>query len=214
MRKLLLAGAALVLGACSHTPAPVLPASDIPAAFQQAPAGNAPIWPAADWWKGYGDPRLDSLIATAEAQNLDLAQAAARLRQGDARAREAGAALLPTVNFNGPVNTFYGQTSGASAHETDYSAALGASYELDFWGKNRDLLNAAESPRAASAADRATVALTVTGSVADTYFQLLSLRQRIAVTEANIRASQSTLDVVQRRVSAGYAAPADLIQER
>lgn len=214
MRKLLLAGVALAVGACSHTPAPVLPASDIPAAFREAPPGNTPIWPAADWWKGYGDPQLDNLIATAQAQNLDLAQAAARLRQADARARQAGAALLPTVNFNGTVNSFYGQTSGVSAHETDYSAAFGASYELDFWGKNRDLLNAAESARAASAADRATVALTVTGSVADTYFQLLSLRQRIAVTQANIRASQSTLDVVQRRVTAGYAAPADLIQER
>jgi len=214
MRKLLLAGTTLILAACSHTPAPVLSASDIPAAFQEMPSGSAPLWPAADWWKGYGDPQLDSLIATAQAQNLDLAQAGARLRQADARARQAGAALLPTVNFNGTVNTFYGQTSGVSAHETDYSAALGASYELDFWGKNRDLLNAAESGRAASAADRATVALTVTASVADTYFQLLSLRQRIAVTQANIRASQSTLDVVQRRVNAGYAAPADLIQER
>ena len=48
-----------------------------------------------------------------------------------------------------------------------------------------------KAPRAASAADRATVALTVTGSVANTYFQLLSLRERIAVTEANIRASAS-----------------------
>lgn len=214
MRKLLLAGMALVLGGCEHTPAPTLPASDIPAAFQQAPPGNAPIWPATDWWKAYGDPQLDGLIATASAQNLDLAQAAARLRQADARARQAGAALLPTVNFNGAVNNFYGQTSGVSAHETDYSAAFGASYELDFWGKNRDLLNAAESARAASAADRATVALTVTGSVADSYFQLLSLRQRIQVTQDNIRASQSTLNVVQRRVNAGYAAPADLIAER
>lgn len=214
MRKLLLSAMVLTLGACSHTPAPTLPASDVPAAFQQAPPGNAPIWPAADWWKGYGDPQLDGLIATAQGNNLDLAQAAARLRQADARARQAGAALLPSVTFNGAVTNFYGQTSGTSAHETDYSAAFGASYELDFWGKNRDLLNAAESARAASAADRATVALTVTGSVADSYFQLLSLRERIAVTEANIRASQSTLNVVQRRVNAGYAAPADLTQER
>jgi NodT family efflux transporter outer membrane factor (OMF) lipoprotein len=203
----------LVLAACSHTPAPTLPASDIPAAFEQA-GGNAPLWPSADWWKGYGDPQLDQLMATAQANNLDLAQAAARVRQADARARQAGAALLPTVNFNGNVSNFYGQTSGVSAHETDYSAGFGASYELDFWGKNHDLLNAAESARAASAADRATVALTVTGSVADSYFQLLSLRQRIQVTKANIAASQSTLNVVQRRVGAGYAAPADLTQER
>jgi NodT family efflux transporter outer membrane factor (OMF) lipoprotein len=214
MRKLLLAGTALALAACSHTQAPTLPAGDIPPAFEQASPGTAPLWPAADWWKAYGDTQLDGLIAAAQTNNLDLAQAVARLRQADARARQAGAALLPTVNFNGAVNNFYGQTSGVSAHETDYSAALGASYELDFWGKNHDLLNAAESARAASAADRATVALTVTGSVANSYFQLLSLRQRIQVAEANIRASQSTLDVVQRRVTAGYAAPADLIQER
>ena len=214
MRKLLLMTTLLALGGCSHTPAPTLPASDVPAAFDRAAPGNAPIWPAADWWKGYGDPQLDSLMATAQANNLDLAQAAARLRQADARARQAGAALLPTVDFNGAATNFYGRANGITERETDYSAVIGASYELDFWGKNRDLLNAAQSERAASAADRATVALTVTGSVADTYFRLLSLRQRIAVTEANIRASQSTLNVVQRRVSAGYAAAADLIQER
>lgn len=214
MRKAVLTGMALLLGACAHTPAPSLSPSDIPPAFQQVPPGNAPIWPTADWWKSYGDTQLDGLIAAAQANNLDLAQAAARLRQADARARQAGAALLPTVDLNGAVNNFYGQTKGITARETDYSVALGASYELDFWGKNRDLLNAAESARAASAADRATVALTVTGSVINSYFQLLSLRQRIAVTEANIRASQSTLNVVQRRVNAGYAAPSDLVQER
>jgi NodT family efflux transporter outer membrane factor (OMF) lipoprotein len=214
MKKLFLTGMALALGACSHTPAPTLPAGDIPPAFEQAPPGNAPIWPAADWWKGFGDPQLDSLMAVAQANNLDLAQAAARLRQADARARQAGAALLPTLSVNGTVNNLYGQTRGVSASETDYSTGLGASYELDFWGKNRDLLNAAESTRAASAADRATVALTVTGGVANSYFQLLSLRQRIAVTQDNIRASQSILNVVQRRVTAGYAAPPDLIQER
>lgn len=204
---------ALMLAACTRTPAPLLPGADIPMAFEQ-PGGTGPIWPARDWWKGYGDAQLDTLIATAEAGNLDLAQAAARLRQADARARQAGAALLPTVSLNGAVNSFYGQTSGVSARETDYSAGLGASYELDFWGKNRDLADAAQSAAAASAADRATVALSVTASVANSYFQILSLRQRIAVTEANIEASQSTLAVVQRRVAAGYAANADLLQER
>ena len=64
--------------------------------------------------------------------------------------------------------------------------AFGASYELDFWGKNRDLVDSAEGARAASAADRATVALTVTAGVANTYFQLLSLRERIAVAQDNI----------------------------
>jgi outer membrane protein, multidrug efflux system len=214
IRQALLLSAAIVLAGCAATPPPTLPPGDVPAAFEQPVPRNAPIWPAADWWTGFGDPQLTALIQKAQTANLDLAQAEARLRQADARARQAGAALLPTLGLNANVDSLYGQTGGTSQHETDYSAGLAASYELDFWGKNRDLANAAEAARAASAADRQTVALTVTGSVANSYFQLLALRERIAVAQANLASSQSILNVVQRRVTAGYAAAADLLQER
>ena len=214
IRKALMLTAALGLGACSMTPLPTLPPGDVPANFDQSGPSNAPIWPAGDWWKGYGDPQLAGLVEKAQAGNLDIAQAEARLHQADARARQAGAALLPTVGLNGNINSLYGQSNGASARETDYSLGLGASYELDFWGRNRALADSAQASRTASAADRATVALTVTGSVANTYFQLLALRERIAVAEANLKSSQSILNVVQRRVSAGYSAAADLLQER
>ena len=205
---------ALLLTGCARTPPPALPAADIPAAFEQPSPQNAPVWPALDWWTNFRDPQLRVLIQTAQDNNLDIAQAAARLRQADARARQAGAALLPTLGLNGSVNSLYGQTGGTSAHETDYSLGLGASYELDFWGKNRDAADSAKAARAASAADRQTVGLTVAGSVADSYFQLLSLRQRIGVAQANLNSSQDRLNVVQRRVAAGYAASADLLQER
>ena len=124
--------------------------------------GNAPIWPSPDWWQGFGDPQLASSDSQAQADNLDIAQAAARLRQADARARQAGAALLPSLGLNAGINSLYGQSGGVSQHETDYSAALGASYELDFWGKNRDAAEFRRTARATPAlADRATVALTV-----------------------------------------------------
>jgi NodT family efflux transporter outer membrane factor (OMF) lipoprotein len=214
MNRRLLLTTAIALAGCAHTPPPTLPPGDIPAAFEQPQAKNAPIWPSAGWWAEYGDPQLTTLIEKAQAANLDLAQAEARLRQADAKARQAGAALLPTLGLNADVSNLYGRSGGASARETDYSAGLGASYELDFWGKNRDLADAADAARAASAADRRTVALTVTGSVANSYFQLLALRDRIAVAQANLQSSQSILNVVQRRVTAGYAAAADLLQER
>ena len=214
IRRLLRVTIAVLLAGCARTPPPGLPPGDIPAAFEQTSAKNAPIWPSANWWTEYGDPQLAVLIEKAQAANLDLAQAEARLRQADAKARQAGAALLPTLGLNANVNSLYGQTGGVSAHETDYSAGLAASYELDFWGRNRDLADAAEAARAASAADRRTVALTVTGSVANAYFQLLALRDRIAVAQANLQSSQSILNVVQRRVTAGYAPAADLLQER
>jgi NodT family efflux transporter outer membrane factor (OMF) lipoprotein len=215
MIRLLLAFAmTAALAGCADTPTPRLAPGDVPAAFAGSPTGAAPIWPKAGWWRGFGDPQLSRLIAAAQADNLDIAQAEARLRQADARARQAGAALLPSIGLNAGIDTLYGTAKGTSQHETDWSAALGASYELDFWGKNRAALESANAGRTASAADRATIALSVTAAVADTYFQLLSLRQRIALAKANLKTSQEILALVQRRVSAGYAAASDLTQQR
>lgn len=215
MRKILFSTvAAISLAGCADVPPPQLPAGDIPPAFEQAGGRNAPLWPARDWWNGFGNAQLSALMTAAEANNLDIAQAAARLRQADARAKQAGAPLLPSLGLNAGANTLYGQAKGASLHETDWSAALGASYELDFWGKNRDALQSATAARTASAADRAVVGLTVSAGVANTYFQLLSLRERIDIARANLAASEETLRVVQRRADAGYAATSDLAQER
>jgi NodT family efflux transporter outer membrane factor (OMF) lipoprotein len=211
---LLCSAGAVLLAACANTPLPTLSPRDVPATFEQISAASPPIWPSPDWWRGFGDPQLSVLEASAEAGNFDIVQAAARLRQADARTRQAGAALVPAIGLNANTNSYYGQTGSTSQQETDWSAALAASYELDFWGKNRDAVDAATALRAASAADRATVALTVAASVADTYFQLLSLRERIAVAKANLNSGQQILDVLQRRVTAGYGAPSDLAQER
>ena len=206
--------ATLLLAGCTNSPMPTLSKSDVPQGFSQASRVNAPIWPALDWWQGFDDPELTKLIADAQANNLDIAQAAARMRQADARVRQAHAALLPTVNFNPNVQALFGQGGGTSVNETDWAATFGASYELDFWGKNRDTADAARAQQEASGADRATVALTVTAAVANSYFQLLSLRERIAVAQANLKTSQDILNLVQRRVNAGYAANSDLTQER
>jgi multidrug efflux system outer membrane protein len=216
IRALLLSSvvAIAVAGCVNNGPPPGLSPHDVPASFEQRPPAASPVWPAHDWWTNYGDPQLSTLMTEAETNNLDIAQAAARLRQADARAHQAGAALLPQVGAGGSVNTLYGEANGSSQHETDFNAGLDVSYELDFWGKNRDALQSAEAARAASRSDRETVALTVTSGVATTYFQLLSLRERIAVAEANLKSSQDILNLVQRRVTAGFSAPADLTQQR
>jgi multidrug efflux system outer membrane protein len=216
IRALLLSSAlAIAVAGCTDNgPVPTLSPGDVPASFEQKAPVNTPVWPAQDWWTNYGDPQLSALMTQAEANNLDIAQAAARLRQADARARQAGAALLPQVGAGGSVNTLYGDANGTAQHETDFNAGLDVSYELDFWGKNRDALESAQAARAASRADRQTVALTITSGVATTYFQLLSLRERIAVARANLKSSQDILNLVQRRVTAGYSAPADLTQQR
>ena len=90
---------------------------------------------------------------------------------------------------------------------------MAASYELDFWGKNKDAAESAAALARASRADRQTVAMTVTAATANAYFNLLSLRERLTSARANLKSSQDMLALVRRRVEAGYAASADEIQE-
>ena len=211
-RAPLLACVLLAAGCAQPTPPPALPQGDIPAAFEQAAAAAA--WPTPGWWQGFGSSELTALEAAAQDGNLDIVQAAARLRQADARARQAGAALLPTVALNGNLQNNTGAGVSGSGNETDFFAGVGASYELDFWGKNRAAADSAQALRTASAADRDTVALSVSAAIANGYFQLLSLRERLAVAEDNLKSAQAILAVVQRRVTAGYAPNSDLTQAR
>jgi NodT family efflux transporter outer membrane factor (OMF) lipoprotein len=213
IRKALLLSSALLLTGCAEsTPPPSLARGDVPSAFEQA--SPAAAWPAPDWWQGFGSGELTALESAAQTGNLDIAQAVARLRQADARARQAGAALMPTVALNGNAQNLTGASGSSSGNETDFFAGVGASYELDFWGKNKSAADSAEALRAASAADRATVALTVSSAVANGYFQLLSLRERLAVAADNLKSAQAILSVVDRRVRAGYAPNSDLTQAR
>jgi multidrug efflux system outer membrane protein len=214
-RKTLLLPIAVLLGGCSQLtmpPAPGLAAGDIPAAFEQSAAPA--VWPAPDWWQGFGSSELVTLETAAQSANLDVTQADARLRQADARARQAGAALLPTVALNGNLQHFTGTTGSTTGSEGDYFAGVGASYELDFWGKNRAGKLAADASLRASRADHATVALTVSSAIANGYFDLLSLRERSALARDNLNTAQTILAVVQRRVAAGYAPASDLAQAR
>ncbi|HXZ67942.1 MAG TPA: efflux transporter outer membrane subunit [Alphaproteobacteria bacterium] len=197
-----------MLGCAGHLP--TLKKPDVPGAWQQAAPSGAPIWPTKTWWAGFGSDELNALIATAEGNNFDLAAATARVRQASAVARQAGSVLLPSLAIEGSATHQYGRSSGASAHESDFSAGLAASYELDFWGKNLDTWKSARALRKASIADRQTVALTTTASVADTYFALLSIRERLDIARANLESSRDMVKLIERRVHAGMAAPADL----
>src|SRR5580692_3799370 len=82
------------LPGCAFRGAPPLPpATDLPPAWSVTQAGEGdPL--STDWFRGFGSPELDSLIATAQHDSLDLQAADARLRQADARARAAGASIL------------------------------------------------------------------------------------------------------------------------
>jgi multidrug efflux system outer membrane protein len=206
------AAALLAVTGCALQP-PKSATPEVPAAFQNGPSGAA-AWPARDWYHGFGSAELDGLIAAASSSNLDLAAARARLIQADARSRQAGATLLPAVDADGNGNYLAGHSAQGSAHELDWSALLATSYEVDFWGKNRATANAARYLGAAARADQDTLALTTSAAVADSYFELLSLRERRQIAQSNLDAARSLLDAVQARFTAGAADPVQLATQR
>ena len=189
------------------------PPREVPAAFQYGTAREG-SWPAQDWYRGFGSEELNGFVDLAVSNNGDLAAARERVLQADARARQAGAAILPSVDANANANYLSGHSQQGSGHELDWLAMLSASYEVDFWGKNRAGARAAAFEAAASRAERDTVALTMLGGVAEEYFQVLALRERIAIAQSNRDNAQKVLAVVQARFDGGVANPVDLAAQK
>src|SRR3979411_3418617 len=151
--------------------------------------------------------------------SLEIAAAVARFIQADAQARIAGAALLP--NLSGTGQETYSRTSGSSAsgltnggrEVVNYTASLSASYELDFWGKNRDAAQAAEETAVANRFDRDVVALTTLTTVANAYFQVLAAQDRIRTAESNIASATRILEAIRQRFKAGTGTDLDVAQQ-
>ena len=212
---------ALGLSGCILTTDISDPALQVPAAYKQAGRGGADAaTPAIDWWRGFKSRELTSLMEEAQTVNLDIAAATARIVQADAQARITGAALLPTLNFGSSASR--SKSSGSSANGltnsgreiTNYSSSLSASYEIDFWGKNRDAALAASESATAVRFDRDVVALTTMAAVANAYFQVLAAQDRIRTANRNIASAERILDAIKHRLSAGTGTDLDLAQQQ
>ncbi len=96
---------------------------------------------------------------------------------------------------------------------TNYSSSLSASYEIDFWGKNRDAALAAEETSTANRFDRDVVALMTLTSVANAYFQVLAAQDRIRTAERNIASAARILEAIRQRLKAGTGNELDVAQQ-
>jgi outer membrane protein, multidrug efflux system len=205
------------LAACSVGPTYKRPDIPLPAQWHETPtnAEDTPsVWPEAAWWHGFGSAQLDELIAQAEANNDDLAGAIARVQEADAQVRIAGAPLFPSLDLGADATREREQVTGVGPQVFNvFNPQLTASYELDFWGKNRATRDAARAAAVASRYDQETVALTVISSVATTYFQALELRDRIQVAQQNLENGQKILSGLQFEQKIGTATGLDVAQQ-
>lgn len=203
-----------VLAGCSlNTPIPQAEVS-IPASWSSETASST--WPADDWWQSYDSVPLEHLMQRARAGNLDLASAASRLLQADAQLRQSGAALLPQLGAGVSANrsdSLRSDGNGDTGRDI-YSATLNASYEVDFWGRNRALVNSARANLQASQFDSATLALSIDASVASTWFQLLENQRRLTLARDSLSIAEQVLELVEARYRYGAADSLEVSQQR
>jgi NodT family efflux transporter outer membrane factor (OMF) lipoprotein len=206
--------AGALVAACGVGPRYRRPDVPPPSAWVESDSAGAPDWPAGGWWHGFGSTDLDALIDEARRGNDDLGAAIARVHEADAQLRIAGAPLLPSVGVGATAVRERAPVSGVGVETyNQFSPVATASYELDFWGKNRAGRAAAKATAAASRYDRDTVELTVLAGVASAYFQVLELSDRIAIADANYASAGQVLRGLRRERDAGTATALDVAQQ-
>lgn len=204
-----------LLAGCIETPRPE-PALDVPLAYSNArqDRGAGPVQPG--WWRTFGSPELAGFVDASQTGNFDIAAAVARIGEADAQAKIAGSTLFPQLEGGASLSrarTGLGSEGGAGQGSNRFNPTFLASYEIDFWGKNRALLASADALAQATRFDRDTVALTAAAATASTYVRILTARERLRIARQNLDAAQRVLTIIRERLEVGTATALDLAQQ-
>lgn len=210
-----------LLAGCAVGPDYLRPDPALPAQFRaqaavdqrQAPAGAD----LSAWWLGFGDEQLTHFVAIALDQNLDLAQAAARITQARAGLGAAHAALLRSAAVSGqaarayqsvetPLGRVLNSSQGFDRHGSAYEANLGASWEIDLFGGLRRGREAALADYQSSEAGGAATRLAVAAQTAQTYIQIRGLQTRLDLARRQVQTQQELLSTLKLLYGKGLAA--------
>jgi NodT family efflux transporter outer membrane factor (OMF) lipoprotein len=176
------------------------------------------------WWRSFEDATLNALVDEALAENLDIAEAAARVERARAQARASRAALLPSLNATGGASYQDNPVSGGflssipggpdRIQTESYTLGLGASYELDLFGKNRSNLLAARADAAAAAYDFRAVQLAAAAEAISTYFEIVDARRQIELTVLTASLLAERTERTEERFQRGLVQSFELYQVR
>jgi multidrug efflux system outer membrane protein len=207
-----------LLGGCTTVgPDYERPAIAVPESFPDSPSGEAQI--PVDWWRLYGDPFLDELVASARSRNADIRLAAGRVQEAEALAREAGAARYPelmagasAVRSRVSTRVVPAPQAGVPLERSQYQLSASTSFELDFWGRLSRAAQAAQANLLASRYSQEVVALSLAGATAQAYFTARSLEAQLEVLERAIEVRKESLSIARARADAGLASALDVYQ--
>jgi outer membrane protein, multidrug efflux system len=211
------------LTACSFAPLYKTP-QGVPAAAAYKESGD---WKAAqpldgqsrgEWWGVFQDPQLDTLESKVGDANQDLKAAFARLQQARAVTRIARADLFPTLSVGSSATRSRTSVNsprfppGAEPVGNNFDLEADFSYELDVWGRVRNTVTAAKASQQASAADLATLNLSIHAELANDYFALRADDAQQVLLDKTVADYAQSLQLTQNLYNGGGAAIADVAE--
>jgi len=208
------AALAFALCGCATPPEPLPPAPASPAGWR-APSAAASMLTDRPWGEVFRSERLEALIRESLSANQDLQIAAERIELARARYGVARSALFPSIGADASYTRQQQPVAGASRNVDSGVAVLGLRvpvWEIDVWGRLRDLASAAQSDVQASEQLRRGVQVSLVAQVSALYVELIDLDAQLA-TAANTAASRrESLRIVQARFRAGIVSAIDVRQ--
>lgn len=211
MRTSLVALIALgTLSGCSFAPEYKRPLLDMPTAWSGA--GTQEML-SVQWWKRFNDPVLDALVTEAFAHNRNIAAAVARVDYARAQLGLSRAEQFPLLAGQATATPTYvdGRKPMGAA---PYNAGIGASWELDFWGKYRNASAAAQATMLSTEAAHAGMQLSVAAQTAVAYFQLRSLDLQLVTAANTLKTREQALTIYNARYEQGIISELDLTQSK
>ncbi|MBW1916783.1 MAG: efflux transporter outer membrane subunit [Deltaproteobacteria bacterium] len=174
-----------------------------------------------DWWQVFNDPVLNQLIDLAYQENLNLRLAGVRVLEARAQLGVAVGELFPqTQQAFGSVEKI--RESGRSPQavpgsELGYAQSqigLGASWEIDFWGKFRRAIESADASLAATIANYDSTLVSLTAEVATFYILSRTLEKRLSIARRNVELQKESLQIAEARFQGGTTSQRDVEQAK
>ncbi|TWT34408.1 efflux transporter outer membrane subunit [Blastopirellula retiformator] len=170
----------------------------------------------ADWWAtSFNDPVLNELVAEAYNQNLTVQQAGARIMQARALRQIAIGGLFPQQQALG-ASYSHNLTTGAGfdRHFSSWSGSFGLAWEVDFWGRYRRAVEAADADLDAAVFEYGDVVVTLVADVAATYIDIRTLQTRLELVKLNVENQRQTYDITEIRFKNGESSEVDVQQAK
>ena len=199
-----------LLAGCAVGPNYKRPVVNTPAQFRFTENQTTNSFGDLPWWQVFQDPVLRGLIGTAITNNYDLKQAVARVEQARDQATVANSAFFPQIGYGGDIgrghNALYNAASSLNGRtESSAQLTLGATWEIDLWGRIRRSSEAARAQYLATDEARRGVMITLVSQVATAYFQLLQLDQQLVIQRAATNAYAGSYRIFNERLKNGVA---------